>query len=199
MNTSTKKQSPFRKLYNWFSAWAVKPQAEKALFGFSFIEAIIFPIPPDPLLIAMVFNKPKLWVRFATITVVATLLGGVVGYIVGVGFFETIGEWLIETYHLQDEYEVLSNNFQNNSFVAVLTAAMTPIPYKIITLSAGAFDVNFFSFIFASIVGRSARFFGVAYLAKWLGVKHKDKVERYIDVISFSLLLLIVAIVFLAV
>jgi len=194
MNTSEKKPSVFQKLYTWFTDWAQKPQAEKALVGFTFIEAIIFPIPPDPLLMAMVFNKPKRWVRYASITVGATLIGGVVGYFIGQGLFETVGRWLIDSYNLQDAYVSLGESFQNNAFLAVLTAAMTPIPYKIITLSAGAFDVNFFSFIIASIIGRSARFFGVAYLAKWLGAKHKEKIEKYIDAISLTLLVLIIVI-----
>lgn len=190
-----KKPSVFRRFYNWFTAWAEKPQAEKALAGFTFVEAIFFPIPPDPLLMAMVFNKPKRWARYATITVLATLVGGTVGYLVGQGLFETIGQWLIDTYHLEDEYKTLGESFQNNSFIAVLTAAMTPIPYKIITLSAGAFDVNFFSFIIASIIGRSLRFFGVAYLAKWLGIKYKDRIEKYIDAISIGLLILVVLVI----
>ncbi len=195
MSTNDKKPSIIRKFYNWFTAWAQKPQAEKALVGFTFVEAIIFPIPPDPLLMAMVFNKPKRWVRYASITVVATIVGGIIGYLIGVGLFETVGRWLIDTYDLQEYYVSLGESFQNNTFLAVLTAAMTPIPYKIITLSAGAFDVNFFSFIAASVIGRSARFFGVAYLAKWLGAKHKEKIEKYIDAISITLLVLIVIVV----
>lgn len=190
-----KKPSVFRRFYNWFTAWAEKPQAEKALAGFTFFEAIIFPIPPDPLLMAMVFNKPKRWARYASITVAATIIGGTVGYLIGQGLFETVGQWLIETYHLEDEYKTLGESFQNNSFLAVLAAAMTPIPYKIITLSAGAFDVNFFSFIIASVIGRSVRFFGVAYLAKWLGMKYKDKIEKYIDLLSLLLIAIVVIII----
>ena len=192
-----KKPSVFRKFYNWFTAWAQKPQAEKALAGFTFIEALFFPIPPDPLLMAMVFNKPKRWIRYASIATVATILGGILGYLIGLGLFETVGQWVVDTYHLQDHYDSLGESFQSNGFIAVLTAAMTPIPYKIITLSAGAFHVNFFSFIVASIIGRSARFFGVAYLSKWLGVNHKDKIEKYIDLLSVTLLVLVVIFVFL--
>lgn len=185
-----KKPSVFRRFYKWFTDWAQKPQAEWALFGFSFIEAIIFPIPPDPLLIAMVFNKPKLWLRYATITVIATITGGIVGYLFGWGLFESLGNWIINTYHLQDQYASLGQSFQDNGFLAVLAAAMTPIPYKIITISAGAFKINFFSFFFASVVGRTLRFFGVAYLAKFLGIKYKDQIEKYIDVISVAIIVL---------
>lgn len=195
MSTSETTPSVFKRVYNWFTAWAQKPQAEKALAGFTFFEAIIFPIPPDPLLMAMVFNKPKRWMRYALITTVATLVGAIVGYLIGQGLFETVGQWLIDTYHLEDEYKSLGESFQSNGFLAVLTAAMTPIPYKIITLSAGAFDVNFFSFIIASVIGRSARFFGVAYLSQWLGVKYKDKIEKYIDLLSLILIAVVVVII----
>ncbi len=187
-----KKPSVFRKFYNWFTAWAQKPQAETALAGFTFIEALFFPIPPDPLMMAMVFNKPNRWIRYASIATAATILGGIIGYLVGLGLFETVGQWVVDTYHLQDHYDSLGESFQNNSFIAVLTAAMTPIPYKIITLSAGAFHVNFLSFIIASIIGRSIRFFGVAFLAKWLGSKYKDQIEKYIDLISITLIVLVI-------
>lgn len=193
--SENKKPSIIRRFYNWFTDWAQKPQAEGALFGFTFIEAIIFPIPPDPLLMAMVFNKPKRWIRYATITVIATLVGGVVGYLFGWGLFASVGSWIIDTYHLQEQYEALGQSFQDNGFLAVLAAAMTPIPYKIITISAGAFKVNFFSFFIASIIGRGLRFFGVAYLAKFLGVKYKNQIEKYIDAISIVLVVLAIGVI----
>ncbi len=197
MQTDKPKVTIIRRFYNWFTNWAQKPQAEGALFGFSFIEAIFFPIPPDPLLMAMVFNKPNRWVRYATITVIATITGGMIGYLFGWGLFASVGSWVIDTYHLQDEYDALGQSFQDNGFLAVLAAAMTPIPYKIITISAGAFKVNFFSFLIASVVGRSLRFFGVAYLAKFLGVRYKDQIEKYIDIISIVLVVVAVGIILL--
>jgi len=192
MEEDTKPKSPIRRLYQWFLQWADKPNAEKALFGFSFAESSFFPIPPDPLLMAMVFAKTKRWIRYAAITTVASILGGIRGIIIGVGLFESLGNWILDTYHLHEEYAELGVNYENNAFVAVLAAAMTPIPYKIITISAGAFKINFVSFIIASIIGRSARFFGVSALASYLGKKHKEKIERYIDFISLGLVILLV-------
>lgn len=197
MQTDKPKGSIIRRFYNWFTDWAQKPQAEGALFGFTFIEAIIFPIPPDPLLMAMVFNKPRRWVRYATITVFATLGGGIIGYLFGWGLFASVGSWIIDTYHLQEQYASLGQAFQDNGFISVLAAAMTPIPYKIITISAGAFKINFLSFFFASVIGRSLRFFGVAYLAKFLGVNYKDQIEKYIDIISVVLIILFIGIILL--
>lgn len=194
-DSSDKKPSVFRRFYNWFVKWGEKPEAEKALAGFSFIEAIIFPIPPDPLLMAMVFNKPNRFVRYATITAVFSIVGGIIGYFFGWALFESVGSWIIDTFSLHEAYVSLGASFQNNGFIAVLAAAMTPIPYKIITISAGAFKVNFLSFILASIIGRSLRFFGVSYLAKFLGVKYKQSIERYIDAISVVLIVLLIIVV----
>jgi membrane protein YqaA with SNARE-associated domain len=184
-------RSPFRRLYNWFLGWADKPNSERALVGFSVAEAIFFPIPPDPLLMALVFAKPKRWWQLALKTTIASLLGGIVGYFVGRLLFEGFGQWLLDTYHLQAQYESLGNSFRSGTFIAVLAAAMTPIPYKLVTLTAGAFYVNFFIFLLASAIGRSSRFFAVAYLSSRIGANHRDKIERYIDGISIALLLLV--------
>ena len=190
-------QKPFRRLYNWFVAWAEKPNAERALAAFSFAESSFFPVPPDPLLMALVFAKTKQFLRFAAITTIASVIGGVFGYFIGIGLFESIGNWLIETYHLHDEYRELGEKFQQNDFLAVLAAALTPIPYKIITISAGAFKVNFASFVMASVLGRGARFFGVASLAHYLGKRHKEKIERYIDLISVVIIVLLIIVILL--
>lgn len=190
--TKPKTKSPIRRLYNWFIAWADKPNAERALVGFSLAEAIFFPIPPDPLLIALVFAKPKRWWQLALKTIIASLLGGIVGYLIGYGLFETFGQWLIDTYSLQAGYQSLGESFMAGTFIAVLAAALTPIPYKLITLTSGAFHVNFVIFLGASAVGRSLRFFAVSYLSAHLGRNHRDKIERYIDLVSILLLVIVV-------
>jgi membrane protein YqaA with SNARE-associated domain len=187
-----------RSLYAWFTGWADKPQAETALVNFTVAEAIIFPIPPDPLLIALVFAKAERWWRLALKTTIASIFGGIVGYLVGVGLFETLGQWLLDTLGGHDEYIELGERFREGTFLAVLAAALTPIPYKLITLSAGAFGVNFGSFLLASILGRGLRFFGVSYLARYLGRKHKDKIEQYIDIISIIVVVLVVLLFLLA-
>ena len=188
---SVKPRSPFRRMYDWFMAWADKPNADWALIGFSAAEAIFFPIPPDPLLMAMVFAKPKRWWKLALKTTIASLLGGIVGYFLGRLLFDSFGQWLLDTYNLQAGYETLGNTFRDGTFIAVLAAAMTPIPYKLITLTAGAFYVNFFIFMLAAFIGRGSRFFAVAYLSSRIGANHREKIERYIDAISIALILII--------
>ena len=180
-----------RKLYNWVVKWAAHKNAQSALAGISFAESSFFPLPPDPLLMAMVFAKPKRWVRYALITLIASVIGGVFGYIIGLGLMESVGQWILDTFHLQKEFVDLGKAYSDNATLAVFAAALTPIPYKLVTITAGAFQINFPIFVVASIVGRGTRFFAVAALAAFLGQKYKDKIERYIDVVSVVLLVIL--------
>lgn len=191
-NPITWVRAKIKELYAWSTKWAQTKYAEAALAGLSFAESSFFPIPPDPLLIGVVLTNPKKWKKFATITTLFSVLGGMFGYLIGFLLFASMGDWIIETYHLQDTYESLGQGFKDNLVISVFGAALTPIPYKIFTISAGAFHVNFALFVFASIIGRGARFFAVAGLTSFLGIKYKDQIEKYIDLISLGLLGLII-------
>jgi membrane protein YqaA with SNARE-associated domain len=182
-----------RRLYAWVVGWAQTRQAEKALAGIAFAESSFFPIPPDPLLIAMTTVKPKGFLRFAAICTAASVLGGMIGYLIGVTLFETVGRWVIDTYHLERQFQVIGQRYGENAFFTVFTAAFTPIPYKLITIAAGVFKVNILSFLVASIIGRGARFFLVSTLMHHFGKRYKDRIEKYIDVLSLAFVLLIVA------
>lgn len=181
-----------RRLYRWVVSWAETKNAERALGGISFAESSFFPIPPDPLLIAMTTVKPNKYLRFAMICTIASVLGGMLGYFIGVGLFETVGAWIIDTYGLQEGFKELGVKFNENASLAIFAAAFTPIPYKLIAISAGVFQVNFFVFILASIVGRGMRFFAVAFAMHHLGKRYKDRIEKYIDVLSLLFTLLLV-------
>ena len=181
-----------RDVYSWMVGFAETKNAERALAGFAFIESSFFPIPPDPLLIATTTVQPKKWVRFATICTVFSVLGGLLGYLIGMLLFESVGQWVISTYHLESEFINLKESFQDNGFLAIFAAAFTPIPYKLITISAGVVNLNIVVFIVASIVGRAGRFFLVAFLMHKLGEKYKDQIEKYIDVLSLAFLALII-------
>jgi len=181
-----------RRLYAWVVGWADTKQAERALGVIALAESAIFPIPPDPLLIAMTTAQPKKYLRFALICTVASIAGGIIGYLIGIGLFEAIGQRIIETYHLQQDFEAIGDRYSQNAFLTILTAAFTPIPYKLIAISAGVFHVDFWLFVVASVIGRGGRFFMVASLMHHFGQRYRDKIERYIDVLG---LLFIVAIV----
>lgn len=181
-----------RQAYKWVVSWAEKPEADAALAGIAFAESSFFPIPPDPLLIALVTAKPRKYLRFATIALIASVLGGIFGYFIGVALFDTVGQWVINTYHLQSQFDLLGTRYNENAFLTIFTAAFTPIPYKIITIAAGVFEVNFFSFVLASIIGRGGRFFTVATLMKIFGAKYKDTIEKYIDIFSLLFVILLI-------
>lgn len=185
-------QKAIRRLYAWMMKWGDSPWAERALFGFSFSESSFFPIPPDPLLIAMVISNAKKWFRFALITTVASVLGAILGYIIGLLFFESIGQAIIEAYHLHAEFETVGRQYGDNAFWAIFAAGFTPIPFKVFTLAGGLFQVNLVSLVVASVLSRGLRFTLVAFLAHKLGARYKDKIEKYIDILSIGFLVAIV-------
>lgn len=181
-----------RKMYTWVVGWAEKPSAEKALGGLSFAESSFFPIPPDPLLIAMVVARPKKWLRLALITTGASVVGGVFGYIIGSGLQETVGKLIIDTYHLQSEFARVGDLYAEYTVLAVVVAGFTPIPYKLFSIAAGVFAVNLPLFVAASFVGRGGRFFLVAFLMHYFGERYKDTIEKYIDVLGFAFIVLVI-------
>lgn len=181
-----------RRLYGWVVGWAETRRAEQALAGIAFAESSFFPIPPDPLLIAMVMAKPTHFLRHATICTVASTFGGVFGYLIGLMLFSTVGTWIIETYHLQEEFVHIGTRYEENALLTVFTAAFTPIPYKLITVAAGVFQINFVMFVFGSLIGRGMRFFLVAFLMHHLGRRYKDSIEKYIDILSVAFVALLI-------
>lgn len=182
-----------RKMYNWVVGWAEKPSAEKALGGISFAESSFFPIPPDPLIIAMTTARPKRWFRIASIATVASVLGGVAGYFIGMFLFATVGQWIITTYSLQEQFTAASDLFREFALLAVLIGGFTPIPYKLVAIAAGAVPVSLPIFILGSILSRGGRFYLVAGIMSYFGKRYKDTIEKYIDGLGFLFILLVVA------
>ena len=115
-----------KQLYRSIIAWG---RTEKALFILAFAESSFFPIPPDPILMNMTLAKPDRWKRYALITTLASVLGGIMGYVIGLALFESVGQWIIDTYNLQDEFTEIGEIFKDNGLVAIFAAAITPIPY----------------------------------------------------------------------
>lgn len=179
-------------LYRWVVKWAGSKYAEGALFGISFAESSFFPIPPDPLLIAMVISQPSKFLRFALICTTASVFGGVFGYIIGVGLFETVGKWVLDVYNLHEQFAFVGAQYAGNAFVAIFTAAFTPIPFKVFTIAAGVFQVNIVVFLLSAILGRGARFFLVAYLMHHFGQRYKDVIEKYVDVFSLVFVVILI-------
>jgi membrane protein YqaA with SNARE-associated domain len=192
MDTLRKIFAPIRCLYDWTVEKAAFPNAESYLAALAFAESSFFPIPPDVLLIAMGFSKKEKTFRFAAIATLFSIIGGMLGYLIGFALFEAIGQPIIDFYHLQPLVEVIRAKYDANAFLSVFTAAFTPIPYKLITISAGLFRINFLHFMLASILGRGLRFFAVGTILRYVGPKARPFIEKYFELftIAFTLLLI---------
>lgn len=177
---------PLRKLYDWILHWAETPYGPWALFALAFCESSFFPIPPDVLLIALAISITKKSFKYALICSVGSLLGGCFGYFLGYEFFEHIGKPIIHIYSVTDKFEFVSQKYQENAFSAVGVAGFTPIPYKVFTIAAGACSVNFLTFVIASAISRSARFFIIAALIFIFGARIKNFIDKYFNIISIA-------------
>lgn len=181
-----------RKLYDWTIRWSKTKYANLSLFLLAFSESSFFPVPPDILLIAAtVANRFKWWI-FASIATIGSVLGGIVGYYIGVGFFETVGKQIINFYHLEDYFEIVGNRYSQNAFLAVFTAAFTPIPYKVFTIAGGVFKIPLQDLVIASILGRGGRFFIVAAALRIFGKRISDVIEKYFDIFSLAFVALLI-------
>jgi len=168
--------------------WAQHPHALYYLSGVSFIEASVFPIPPDCMLIPMSLKSPeKIW-RYAAVTTFASVLGGLLGYLLGFYFFEKIGVPMVQFFGYEQAYETAVHWFDKYGFLALLMAAFTPIPYKLFTIGAGVSQMALLPFIIASIIGRAARFFLVAVLIGKMGKKFEPMFIKYINIIGWGVL-----------
>ena len=168
------------------------PNAGRWLFLVSFAESSFFPIPPDLLLMPIVARLRSRWLYYAFITTIASVIGGMFGYLIGSVFFNVVGTLLVKTYHLEKELEYVSTLFQQNAFWAIFTAAFTPIPYKLFTIAGGLFKINFLVFVIASILGRGMRFFAVAYLMKLFGEAVGRLAFKYFNLLTLVLGIIIV-------
>ncbi|PIR86311.1 cytochrome B [Candidatus Kaiserbacteria bacterium CG10_big_fil_rev_8_21_14_0_10_43_70] len=181
------------KSWEWFSVRAEGAHTKAWLLALSFTESFIFIIPPDPLLSAIILAGSSRWKYYAFITTIASVLGAVLGYLIGVFFFETVGTFIIHTYSLESNFTLVQENFDKNTFGVILFAAITPIPFKVFVLMAGFLKANFFAFILASILGRGARYALVAFATHKLGGRALTIARRHsmsVTVISFFVFVL---------
>ncbi len=182
-----------RRLYDWVLHWAETPYGAWALFLLAFCESSFFPIPPDILLIALAVAIPKKSFRYALVCSIGSVLGGCLGYLIGWQFMAAVGNRIIEFYHLTDKVHYISGMFQQYDAWAIGIAGFTPIPYKVFTISAGMFEVNFFVFVLASAMSRSARFFIIAALIYAFGPAIQSFIDRYFNLLAVTFTVLLVA------
>jgi membrane protein YqaA with SNARE-associated domain len=182
-----------RRFYDWVLHWAETPYGAWALFLLAFSESSFFPIPPDILLIALSVAIYQKSFKYALICSVGSVLGGCFGYLIGWQFMTSIGEKIISLYGLNQKVEYIQKLYMTYDAWAIGIAGFTPIPYKVFTIAAGAFEIDFSVFIVASLVSRSARFFLVAGLIYVFGPKIKSFIDRYFDILAVAFTVLLVA------
>jgi len=187
----------FSRLYERVMLWSRHPQAPRYLAALSFAESSFFPVPPDVMLAPMCLAEPaKAW-RFALLTTLASVLGGMLGYLIGHFAFEMVEPLIIDWgYHAQ--YLRAKAWFAQWGFWAVFLAGFSPIPYKVFTISAGVIAMSFLPFVVASAVGRGARFFLVSAVMAWGGARMEGLLRRYIDALGWLVVLLAVVLVVVA-
>jgi membrane protein YqaA with SNARE-associated domain len=181
-----------KKIYYWVLLWAKTPYGTWALFALAFAESSFFPIPPDVLLIALGIGAPKKSLRYALVCSIGSVLGGCLGYFIGWQFMEGIGNKIVVWYGLADQFDYLRNLYQTHDAWAVAIAGFTPIPYKLFTITAGAFVINFPVFVVASALSRSARFFIIGLLIYRFGPNIQYFLDRYLNLLTIVFTLLLI-------
>ena len=171
-----------RRLYDWMLAFADKQYAPKALFWLSFAESSFFPLPPDPLLIAMGAGRPARALRFAAITTVASVLGALLGYLIGAFLMDSVGTYLLNLYDAdRHTWGKIEDWYTSYGIIALLLAAVTPIPFKVFTIASGAMGLGFLPFVAACAVGRGARFFLEGFLLRHFGEPIVKVLDKWFD------------------
>lgn len=181
-----------RAAYDWTVKWAESDKALYALFVVAVMESAFFPVPVDVLMIPICVADNKRSFYFAGITLVGSILGAYLGYLIGYAFFESAGEAIFTALGLQEFADTVIKSYSDNAFFAIVGAGFTPIPYKVFTIVAGIAKINLLTFTVASVIGRGSRFFLVAGLLRVFGDEIKDAIEKYFDIFSIIFLILLI-------
>jgi membrane protein YqaA with SNARE-associated domain len=178
----------FRRLYDWTIALAQRPSAPYALGAVSFAESSFFPIPPDVVLAPMALAKPERAYRYALICTIASVIGGLFGYMIGALFMDTVGNGLIALYGGREKIDGLIALYQTWGALLILIKGLTPIPYKFVTIASGMAGYDLLWFVVLSIITRGARFYIVAGLLNRFGGPIKAVMDRHAGLIVALLL-----------
>lgn len=182
-----------KRCYHWTLSWADHPQAHVALFFIAVIEASVFPIPPDVLLIALALGRPDMGLRLATIATAGSTVGAVIGFGIGMLLFGSVAEPLLQFYGAMGQFEHVQSLFLAYGLWVVLVAGFSPIPFKVVTIAAGAFGLPFGGFLAAVVASRGARFFLEGGLLMWGGVRLRALVERHFEILTLIVVLLVIS------
>ena len=181
----------FEPIYSKILQWSKHPHAERYLAGISFAESSFFPVPVDIMLAPMVLaEKSKAW-RLAAITTIMSVLGGLLGYIIGAYFFDAYGAQILNYFNAHETFESIKQSYLKHGLMIILLAGFTPVPYKVFTIASGVIGVALLPFLVMSLVGRGARFFLVAGLIKLGGDRLESTIHKKIEWLGWGSLILV--------
>lgn len=183
----------FRRLYTWVLGWADTKYGVPALAIVSFAESSFFPVPPDPLLMALSLGKPKRAFWYALVCSVMSVLGGIFGYFIGWALWGLMSSFFLTYVFSPEAFDFVRVQYEQNAFLTILGAAITPIPYKVFTVTAGVFHINLLYLILASAIGRSARFFLEAGLVYFFGEQIRNFIDKYFNLLVTLFFILVLA------
>jgi membrane protein YqaA with SNARE-associated domain len=181
-----------RRLYAWVLALSEKPSAPWALAGVSFAESSFFPIPPDVMLVPMCLARPERAFHYAGVCTIASVVGGLAGYAIGALLYDTLGRFLIELYGYGDRAEAFHAAYAQWGHWIILVKGMTPIPYKVVTITSGFAHYDLFWFAVLSVITRGGRFYLVAVLLHLWGEPARQFIERRLELVAVVSLVVIV-------
>lgn len=183
------KENIVRRLYHWVLHWADTRYGTPALAMISFAESSFFPIPPDVLQIALSVSRPRLSFYYAAVSSLASVAGGVAGWYIGAFLWDGMSGFFYSYVpgFTQETFDKVKLKYEQNAFLAIFGAAFTPIPFKVFTIAAGVFNISLKTLIFASLIGRSSRFFLVAAMIYFYGEQAKSLLEKYFEIITLGL------------
>ncbi|SVA76515.1 uncharacterized protein METZ01_LOCUS129369, partial [marine metagenome] len=183
-----------RRLYDWVLSWADTPYGLHALTMLAIAESSVFPIPADPLLVALCLGAPHRALRFAGIATVASVIGGILGYWIGAAVWLTVSDFFFSYVPgiTPDAFVSTQGFYRQWDFWAIFIAGLTPVPYKVFTISAGVFSINFPTFVLASVLSRGARFFLVGGLIYKFGESIRLFIDRHFDWLTWLFGILVV-------
>lgn len=181
-----------RKLYDWTMDKAAHRHAEGWLAAISFVEASFFPIPPHPLLGLMCLAEPRKAIRFAAVATAASVLGGLFGYAIGYFLYESVGAWLLGVLGLTEEFPVAACHLRERDWEVIFLAGATPIPFKLLTITAGFIEMALVPFVLASVAGRALIFMTVGVLFRLFGAPIKRLIDKYLGTLTTVFAVLVV-------
>lgn len=181
-----------RLLYDWTMDKAAHPHAQAWLAFFCFIEASFFPVPPHPLLGLMCLAEPRKAMRFGIIATLASVAGGLFGYLIGAALYDTVGRTILAAIGLTERFPVAACYLREYDWEAIIIAGATPVPFKLLTITAGFVGMNLVTFTLASLAGRGMIFFTVGVLFRVFGAPIKTFIDRYLGLVTAAFVALVI-------